>query len=142
MLSYGPGSMTRLPAPSVTTRTGIGSRLASLIVHPLPSAVAVSTDVTTTLSFGPSTVLLSHVPATSASLMPPFFAGAGFWAMAAVAEPTASAAVTSRTGRMEESSRDEGTDPAASGGHEPTLRDGEPQSAVGFPTSPSRAAHT
>src|SRR2546422_3152540 len=81
MLSYGPASMTTLSPPTATTRTGIGSRLASLIVHPLPSAVAVSTDVTTTLSFGPSTVLLSHVPATSASLMPPFFAGAGFWAM-------------------------------------------------------------
>src|SRR5207247_11312977 len=103
-----------------------------LIVHPLPSAVAVSTDVTTTLSFGPSTVLLSHVPATSASLMPPFFAGAGFWAMAAVAEPTASAAVTSRTGRMEGSSRDEGTDAAARGGRGRALPDGARPRAAGL----------
>src|SRR2546427_9623472 len=99
-LSYGPASVTTLSPPTATTRTGIGSRLASLIVQPLPSAVAVTTDATTTLSFGPITDLTSQVPATSASLMPPFFAGAGFLATAGVAEPAAGAAATRRDRRI------------------------------------------
>src|SRR2546425_6800273 len=68
--------------------------------------------------------------------------GAGFCAPASVAWPARAAAETSRTGRMEESSRDEGTDPAASGGHERTLRDGGRQRAVGFLASNSRAGHS
>src|SRR5206468_9303156 len=43
--------------PVAMTRTGIGSRLASFSVQPLPSAVASSTEVVTTLSLGPAIVL-------------------------------------------------------------------------------------
>src|SRR2546429_9640588 len=99
-LSYGPASVTTLSPPTATTRTGIGSRLASLIVQPLPSAVAVTTDATTTLSFGPITDLTSQGPATSASLMPPFFAGAGFWGTGALAEPAPRAPAPTRNGRI------------------------------------------
>src|SRR3989454_9861517 len=86
-LSYGPASVTTLSPPTATTRTGIGSRLASFIVQPLPSAVAVTTDGTTTLSFGPALDLTSQVPATSESLMPPRCAGARAWAPAAGGGP-------------------------------------------------------
>src|SRR5712691_5496129 len=102
MLSYGPASVTTLSPPTATTRTGIGSRLASLIAQPLPSAVAVTTDVTTTLSFGPITDLTSQVPATSESLIPAccMGVGAGFWALTAVACPARATAERSRNGRI------------------------------------------
>src|SRR3989442_1886787 len=85
------------------------------MVQPLGSAVAVITYVTITLSFGPTMLLPSQLPATSASLMPlrcgwtaGAGAGGGFWAPAAVAPAAKATAERGRIRRIRGSSDEKG----------------------------------
>src|SRR5207245_11335573 len=79
----GPASITMLSPPVVMTRTGMPlGLLASFSVQPLPSAVASSADVVTTLSLGPAIVLVSQALHFIAAP----FGSAGFCAWAATAD--------------------------------------------------------
>src|SRR5437667_3362379 len=69
-----------LSPPIVIIRSGYASRLGNFTVQPLPSAVAVRTQVANTLSVGPTIDLPSQVPATSDNLIPPLCACTGLQA--------------------------------------------------------------
>src|SRR5262245_41944752 len=85
-----------LSPPMATTRIGIGSRPSSFIVHPDVSAVAVRTEVATTLSLGPIMDFASHTPATSDN-----FIALGCWAAPVNVTPASSIAVAANTRRID-----------------------------------------
>src|SRR5260370_42495551 len=125
-----------LSPPTVRMRIGTGSRVGNAMVQPLPSAVAVIVYVTITVSLGPTMLLPSQRPATSASLMPARCiwaagagAGGGFWALAGAATTATATAEKSRMERIVRLLAGKGNaQPEGSSGGERSLFKGERQS--------------